>query len=70
MREQEGFEPLAGLTQILADSGPCAGKIAECLVLDTGYVDGREVARAQGPDQLDGIAPVGLDPLAGFAGDQ
>src|SRR5712691_808318 len=68
--EEEGLQPeLGGLE---GDDGGLAGatEIAQRFVLDGGDVDGVEVTGAQQAGELDGIAAVGLDAVAGLFRDE
>ena len=68
--EEEGLQPELGGLQ--GDEGGLAGaaQVAQGLVLDRGDVNGLQVAGAQQACELHGVAPVGLDVVTGFLGDE
>ncbi|GJH29349.1 hypothetical protein CBA19CS42_32555 [Caballeronia novacaledonica] len=70
MAEQERFQTLPGLLQILSGGAPGADQVTERLVLDGRHVDRRQVAGAQRTHQFCSIASVGLDALARLPGNQ
>ena len=58
-------EPVAGPEKIRADVLAAAQEIARGLLLIGGNVNGGEGARAIEDGELPGIAPIGLNPIAG-----
>jgi hypothetical protein len=67
VHEQERLQPLPRLPHVLLGRTPGAHQIAHRLVLDIGHMHARQVVHAQRLDQLDRIAPIGLDPIARLA---
>ena len=68
LAQEEGFEPHLGRLAILPDILPRPHHIPEGFVLHTGNVHRAEVARAQQPRQLPGIAAISLDSVPGPLG--
>jgi hypothetical protein len=68
--EQKGLESELGSLEVSPRIFAGAGEIANGLIFDRGNVDGGEITRAQQARQLDRIAPVGVDAVAGLLGNQ
>jgi len=68
--EQEGLETMLGGLQIDERILAGAGEIADGLVVDLGDVDGSEVPGTEEPGELESVAAVGLDVVAGLARDE
>ena len=68
--EQEGLQAEFRVLQRQARRITRAREIPDRFVLDRGHVDARQIAGAQQPRELDRIAPVGLDLVARFLGNQ
>jgi len=68
--EKERLEAVLGALQIDEGVLAGAGEVADGLIVDSGNVDGGEVAGAQEPCELNGVATVGFDAVAGFLRDQ
>jgi len=68
MPGQELPQPMAPAQELLLDICPAPEEIARRLAGLVRDGDRREVPRPEAPHQLPDIAPVGLDPIAGFPG--
>jgi hypothetical protein len=68
--QQEGLQPEPGGLEVLHGVFAGAAHVADRFVLDGGDVDGGEVPGAKQPGELDGVAAVGLHPVAGLLGEQ
>jgi hypothetical protein len=70
LAQQEGFEPVLGGFEIADGVLPRTREIPDGLVLDVGNVDRGKVPRTHEAGELHGIAPVGLDLVAGLLRDK
>ena len=70
LAQQEGLEPVLGGLEISDGILTSSGEIPDGLVLDLGNIDRGEVPRTHEAGQLHGIAPVGLDLVAGLLRDE
>jgi hypothetical protein len=68
--EEEGLQSQLGGFEIPERIFSGAREITDRLVLDLRDIYGREVTGSQESSELYGILAVGLDPLAGFPGDE
>jgi hypothetical protein len=68
--KQEGLETMLGGLQIDERIFTGAGEITDGLVIDLRDVDGSEVPGSQKPGELESVATVGLDVIAGLARDE
>ena len=68
--EQERFQPQLRVLARDPRGIARATQIAEGFVLDRRHIDGGEIARAQQPRELDGIAPIRLHAVARLLRDQ
>lgn len=70
VNQQKGFQALLDAAQIFLGRAPSAHQIAERFVARVRDVHRGQIVHAQQPNQLLGIAPVGLDPIPRFLRDQ
>jgi hypothetical protein len=70
VNQEEGFQALPGLLQVLFRGSPRTYQVTKRFVLDSRHVHGRQISRAKRPYQFRRVAAVGLDPLAGLARNQ
>jgi hypothetical protein len=64
--QEEGLEAELGGLEVLEGILASAGQVADGFILYGGDIDGGEIAGAQKPSELDGVAAVGLDAVSGF----
>jgi hypothetical protein len=64
--QEEGLEAELGGLEVLEGILASAGQVADGFILHGGDIDGGEIAGAQEPSELDGIAAIGLDAVSGF----
>src|ERR671923_1298831 len=68
--QEQRFELLATAPLVAYCIGPRPAQVADRFIARLGHVHRSEFARPMRTSQFDGIAPVGLDPLARLAGNK
>ena len=68
--EQEGLQPELRVLEREARGVAGPTEIADRFILDRRHVDARQIAGPEQPREVDGVASIGLDLVAGLLGNQ